>query len=66
MHETEMPKVIGVGHVALSARDPSALAEFYSDVLGYLKQILGFIGSQTSRRFLLSLHSGVLLPRRKL
>lgn len=32
--ETEMPKVIGVGHVALSARDPSALAEFYSDVLG--------------------------------
>jgi len=32
--ETEMAQVIGVGHVALSARDPVALAEFYSDVLG--------------------------------
>ena len=31
--ETEMPQVIGVGHVALSARDPAALAEFYRDVL---------------------------------
>jgi catechol-2,3-dioxygenase len=28
------PQVIGVGHVALSARDPAALAEFYQDVLG--------------------------------
>ena len=27
------PQVIGVGHVALSARDPVALAEFYRDVL---------------------------------
>jgi catechol 2,3-dioxygenase-like lactoylglutathione lyase family enzyme len=31
--ETETPQVIGVGHVALSARDPVALAEFYRDVL---------------------------------
>jgi catechol 2,3-dioxygenase-like lactoylglutathione lyase family enzyme len=32
--ETETPQVIGVGHVALSARDPAALADFYCDVLG--------------------------------
>ncbi len=32
--QTETPQVIGVGHVALSARDPSALAAFYRDVLG--------------------------------
>jgi len=32
--ETNRPRVMGVGHVALSARDPVALAEFYSDVLG--------------------------------
>jgi catechol-2,3-dioxygenase len=32
--ETEMPQVIGVGHVALSARNPVALAEFYRDLLG--------------------------------
>jgi catechol-2,3-dioxygenase len=31
--KTETPQVIGVGHVALSARDPAALAEFYRDVL---------------------------------
>jgi catechol-2,3-dioxygenase len=30
---TRTPQVIGVGHVALSARDPAALAEFYRDVL---------------------------------
>jgi catechol-2,3-dioxygenase len=30
----EIPKVIGVRHVGLSARDPGALAEFYRDVLG--------------------------------
>ena len=28
------PQVIGVGHVALSSRDPVALAQFYRDVLG--------------------------------
>lgn len=33
-HEIETPRVIGVGHVALSARDPVALSEFYRDVLG--------------------------------
>jgi hypothetical protein len=32
--ETKTPRVMGVGHVALSARDPVALAEFYRDVLG--------------------------------
>jgi hypothetical protein len=31
--ETEPPQVIGVGHVALSARDSAALAEFDRDVL---------------------------------
>jgi catechol-2,3-dioxygenase len=32
--EREKPQVIGVGHVALSARHPVALAEFYRHVLG--------------------------------
>ena len=32
--ETETPQMIGVGHVALSARDPVALAEFYRNALG--------------------------------
>jgi catechol-2,3-dioxygenase len=30
----DVPQLIGVGHVGLSARDPAALAEFYRDVLG--------------------------------
>ena len=29
-HETKTPRVMGVGHVALNARDPAALAEFLS------------------------------------
>lgn len=33
--ETKTPRLMGVGHVALSARDPVALAEFYRDVLGF-------------------------------
>jgi len=33
--ETEMPQVIGVGHVALSSRNPAVLADFYRDVLGF-------------------------------
>jgi len=33
--ETKTPRVMGVGHVALSARDPAALAEFYQAVLGF-------------------------------
>jgi len=33
--ETQAPQVIGVGHVALSAQDPVALAEFYRHVLGF-------------------------------
>ena len=33
--ETKTPRMMGVGHVALSARDPVALAEFYRDVLGF-------------------------------
>jgi hypothetical protein len=32
--ETETPQMIGIGHVALSARDPVVLAEFYRNVLG--------------------------------
>ena len=34
MIQSETPRVIGVRHVGLSARDPAALAEFYQDVLG--------------------------------
>jgi len=34
-HETKGPRVTGVGHVALNARDPVALAEFYREVLGF-------------------------------
>jgi catechol-2,3-dioxygenase len=34
MTQQEMPQVMGVRHVGLSARDPAALAEFYRDVLG--------------------------------
>jgi catechol-2,3-dioxygenase len=33
--ETKMPRVMAVGHVALNARDPAALAEFYREVLGF-------------------------------
>ena len=33
--ETKTPRVMGVGHVALNARDPAALAEFYREVLGF-------------------------------
>ena len=33
--ETQKPQVIGVGHVALSARDPAALAKFYREVLDF-------------------------------
>jgi len=34
-HEAKTPRVMGVGHVALNARDPAALAEFYREVLGF-------------------------------
>ena len=34
MTKQDVPQVIGVRHVGLSARDPAALAEFYHDVLG--------------------------------
>ena len=34
MTKQDVPQVIGVRHVGLSARDPAALAEFYRDVLG--------------------------------
>jgi catechol 2,3-dioxygenase-like lactoylglutathione lyase family enzyme len=33
--ETKTPRVKGVGHVALNARDPAALAKFYREVLGF-------------------------------
>ena len=34
MTKQDMPQVIGVRHVGLSAREPSALAEFYRELLG--------------------------------
>jgi catechol-2,3-dioxygenase len=34
MTKQDVPQVLGVRHVGLSARDPAALAEFYRDVLG--------------------------------
>ena len=34
MTRQDMPQVIGVRHVGLSAREPSALAEFYRELLG--------------------------------
>src|SRR5262245_25983571 len=34
MTKQDVPQLIGVRHVGLSARDPAALAEFYRDVLG--------------------------------
>jgi len=34
MTKHEMPRLIGVRHVGLSARDPIALAEFYRSMLG--------------------------------
>ena len=34
MTKQDVPQVIGVRHVGLSARDPAELAEFYRDVLG--------------------------------
>ena len=34
MTKQDMPQVIGVRHVGLSARDPAALAEFYRELLG--------------------------------
>ena len=34
MTKQDVPQMIGVRHVGLSARDPAALAEFYRDVLG--------------------------------
>jgi catechol-2,3-dioxygenase len=39
MTAQETPRVIGVRHVGLSARDPAALAEFYHVVLGL--QVVG-------------------------
>jgi catechol-2,3-dioxygenase len=46
MTQQEMPQVIGVRHVGLSARDPAALAEFYRDVLGL--QVVGGSTADTS------------------
>jgi len=34
-NETKTPRVMGVGHVALHARDPAALAGFYRELLGF-------------------------------
>jgi catechol-2,3-dioxygenase len=39
MTRQDVPQVIGVRHVGLSARDPAALAAFYRDVLGL--QVVG-------------------------
>jgi catechol-2,3-dioxygenase len=35
MSKQQMPQVIGVRHVGLSARNPVELAEFYRDVFGF-------------------------------
>jgi catechol-2,3-dioxygenase len=46
MTQQETPRVIGVRHVGLSARDPAVLAEFYRDVLGL--QVVGGSTAETS------------------
>ena len=46
MTKQDMPQVIGVRHVGLSARDPAALAAFYRDVLGL--QVVGGSTAETS------------------
>jgi catechol-2,3-dioxygenase len=46
MTKQETPRVIGVRHVGLSARDPAALAEFYRDLLGL--QVVGGSTADTS------------------
>src|SRR5262249_25876324 len=46
MTKQDVPQVIGVCHVGLSARDPAALAEFYHDVLGL--QVVGGSAADTS------------------
>jgi catechol-2,3-dioxygenase len=43
----ETPRVVGVRHVGLSARDPAVLAEFYRDVLGL--QVVGGSTAETSQ-----------------
>jgi catechol-2,3-dioxygenase len=45
MTAQETPRVIGVRHVGLSARDPAALAEFYHGVLGL--QVVGGSAADT-------------------
>ena len=46
MTKQDVPQVIGVCHVGLSARDPAALAAFYHDVLGL--QVVGGSAADTS------------------
>ena len=46
MTKQDVPQVVGVRHVGLSARDPAALAEFYHDVLGL--QVVGGSAADTS------------------
>ena len=53
--ETKTPRVMGVGHVALSARDPAALAEFYRAVLGF--QVVPTDTSDLGENVFLSSHS---------
>ena len=53
--ETKTPRVMGVGHVALSARDPVTLAEFYRDVLGF--QLVPTETSDLGENVFLSSHS---------
>ena len=45
MTKQDVPQVIGVRHVGLSARDPAALAAFYHDVLGL--QVVGGSAADT-------------------
>ena len=53
--ETKTPRVMGVGHIALSARDPVALAEFYRDVLGF--QVVPTESSDLGENVFLSSHA---------
>jgi catechol-2,3-dioxygenase len=53
--ETNRPRVMGVGHAALSARDPVGLAEFYRDVLGL--QVVPTESSDLGENVFLSSHA---------
>jgi catechol-2,3-dioxygenase len=57
--ETKTPRVVGVGHVALNARDPATLAEFYREVLGF--QVVPTETSDLGENVFLSSHPAEVL-----